>query len=608
MVSDTQWMIRCGQHDVPFGAMCYGSDSRIISLPETASEYIELLRQSFPFFLQELWIASGLIRKWPLSFVELDMAAFYQKDSRRRVMLAPRNVGKTMPFTCGGTAWHLFRDPENTRSPVISKSREHANKVTRQVREWIGNVAFLRHLQPDPKTQRHSDKFFDVGPSGSGVHASIQSYGIDGQITGAHGNRLRFDDIETAKNTKTIGARRELKDITNEFVAIADNDGDTVGVGTPHHFDSIYVELHKRGYEIRSWPLWVPSDEESAENIGLSPLYGEAVARGLWKPGDLVFPHRYSLESIAEIRMSAPSFVAMQYQLRFLDMTSHFPFRVADLIVPDFQIDNDRAPMLIKWGETAGGTSTARDDIDCLGHGSDCVRRQMLVDTNGDNWVPYVSTVMTIDPAGKGLDRIGYCVASYLNGHLWVRKWGSIEGPVGPKQRDKLISMAAACNARTIIVESDFGQDAVVELLQSTVRDFATPKADGERSWSAVVESVHAPKYAKHERIVDALEGWIANHRVVVDPDAIRPTPDLNQEHEPQFQLAYIRREAGSIPHDDAIDALAMAATHFKEHLSVSPENMLEMVTERKRLAHLQEYLNHFRSEPEGQNPWWYRR
>jgi hypothetical protein len=98
------------------------------------------------------------------------------------------------------------------------------------------------------------------------------------------------------------------------------------------------------------------------------------------------------------------------------------------------------------------------------------------------------------------------------------------------------------------------------------------------------VEEVRA-NVRKEDRIIDALEPVLNQHRLVVDRSVIEWDYRSNKDEAPELRLMYMLfyqmsrmcREKGAVKHDDRIDCLAQGVKYFTDALSISAQEAVNM-------------------------------
>jgi hypothetical protein len=101
------------------------------------------------------------------------------------------------------------------------------------------------------------------------------------------------------------------------------------------------------------------------------------------------------------------------------------------------------------------------------------------------------------------------------------------------------------------------------------------------------VEEVRA-NVRKEDRIIDALEPVLNQHRMVIDRGVIDWDYASNKDAAPEERLMYMLfyqmsrmcREKGAVKHDDRLDCLAQGVKYFTDALAISAQ---ESINIRKR-------------------------
>jgi hypothetical protein len=133
-------------------------------------------------------------------------------------------------------------------------------------------------------------------------------------------------------------------------------------------------------------------------------------------------------------------------------------------------------------------------------------------------------------------------------------------------------------NVTKLVVETNFGDGLVAELFKKHLQ---------QTQQGIDVEEVRA-NVRKEERIIDALEPVLNQHRLVVDRNVIDWDYNSNKDDAPEKRLLYMLfyqmsrmcREKGAVRHDDRLDALAQGVKYFTDAMSISAQ---EVIKQRKR-------------------------
>lgn len=549
-------------------------------------EYVARLYGDFEFFLEELWREIGM-KSIPDHHREI--ARWLMGDRRRKGVLAWRGAAKTW-VTIAYCCWRMFRNPGKERITYVSKSERAAKDSLYLARKWIGQARFLQHLTPE-REQGHRDSalMFDVNGTEADRTPSFAAYGITGQITGIRSTCIIGDDVETSENTLTLDLRRRIRDQVAEFENIIVPGGDIVYLGTPHHEETLYDYLIKGGYSFRAWPVMHPGDDACGCELG--PMYDEM------ESGDLAWPERFGREELAAREAAeGRSKFRMQYLLQWrLGDSNLTPLRLTDAIV--FSMDRDRAPMSISWGVTnSAGQSTRVDDIPSLGFGTDGFHHPIFFDKN---WAPYSGCKMWVDPSGRGDDETAYAIVAHLNGYLWVKSAGGLSGGYSQDTLDEIVALAKQHRVTEILVEDNFGQGMMAQLLEPVVARHAVDAGEAPDlpdGWVATVETVRVTGQ-KEVRVIESLEPVLNQHRLVLHPDVAK---DETLQH----QWTRITRQRGCLDHDDRIEALAMAVRAWRDQMAPDPAK----AAERSRQRLIEEEIRKMRGELDTGTSWIRRR
>jgi len=507
-----------------------------------------------------VWKHLGLPDPTP---VQYDIAHFLQHGPKRAIIEAFRGVGKSW-ITSAFVVWHLLRDP-NCKIMVVSASKDRADAFSTFVKRLIHELPMCAHLKARPG-QRDSSLSFDVGPARPDHSPSVKSVGITGQLTGSRADIIIPDDVEVVGNSMTQLMRDRLATLVQEFDAILKPlpGSRIVYLGTPQTEMTLYSALEQRGYIMRVWPARYPGPTQVnrygerlapmiLEMLAGDPSLGTACA-GRGAPTD---PRRFDDLDLMEREASyGRSGFSMQFMLdpSFSDMDK-FPLKLADLMVLD--CDTKMGPIKAVW---ATSPELVRNDLPTVGLAGDRLYRPMWL--SKENYVPYTGVVMSIDPAGRGSDELGYAIVAMLNGYLFVLRVKGMKGGYSDENLQKLADEAKRYGVNQIIVESNFGDGMFTKLLSPFLL----------RTHPCAIEEIHS-SVQKERRIIDTLEPVMNQHRLIVDSKVISEDFEnyntYSQEMQARYQLFYqltrITREKGALAKDDRLDALAMAVAYWVE-------------------------------------------
>ena len=133
-------------------------------------------------------------------------------------------------------------------------------------------------------------------------------------------------------------------------------------------------------------------------------------------------------------------------------------------------------------------------------------------------------------------------------------------------------------NVNTLVIETNFGDGLVAELFRKHLL---------QTKQNIAVEEVRA-NVRKEDRIIDALEPVLNQHRLVVDRSVIDWDYKSNADAAPEERLLYMLfyqmsrmcREKGAVKHDDRLDCLAQGVKYFQDAMAISAQ---DQINQRKR-------------------------
>lgn len=516
----------------------------------------------FRNWLWRVWQHLNLPDPTPIQY---DIGRQAQHGPRRQIIMAFRGVGKSFVLVAYVT-WLLLRDPDH-KIMVVSASKQHADSFSSFVKRLLAEMPELAHLKAK-QGQRDSMIEFDVGPAKADKSPSVKSVGIMGQLTGSRADTIVADDVEVPNTAETQGQRDKLAERVKEFDAVLKPNGRIIYLGTPQTEMTLYAALETRGYEARIWPARVPSEKQAIAYGGrLAPM-----VRGLMDGapvGSTTEPSRFSDADLLEREIS---YGRAGFQLQFmldpsLADVDRYPLKLADFIV--MGTHDTIAPTRVVW---ASGPDQVLEDIPNVGLKGDRWHAPMLVTKEEREWSPYTTTVMHIDPAGRGADEASYAVLSSLGPLLFLRDVGGFMHGYSPETLEGFAKTAKALGVRLVRTEANFGDGMFTELLKPYLRKHAPETG---------IEEVKVTRQ-KELRIIDTLEPVLAGHRLVVDPKVIRKDyasvdqyPLDSRHHYRLFhQLTRITRERGALRQDGRLDALAGAVSFFTDKLALDQDEM----------------------------------
>lgn len=565
-----------------------------------AQQYDPVLAD-FRNFMFLLWKHLGLKEPTP---VQYDIAQYLQHGPKRRIIQAFRGIGKSW-ITAGFVLWRLLRNP-NERILVVSANEERAAQFTTFCRRLIEEAPFLAHLKPRKGT-RDSALSFDVSGSMAHQSPSLRAAGITGQITGDRASLIVPDDVEVPKNSLTQTMRDRLSEAVKEFDAIlmSEDDlahlglgaGEIVFLGTPQTEATIYRTLEERGYQTRIWPARYPDEK-------LQALYGDRLApwiRDALK-ADPTLAHKHGLPgntrgaSVESRRFPdldllerensyGRSGFALQFMLNpaLADM-DRYPLKLSDLIVLD--CDPKLGPISLAW---ASSPELVRQDLPNVGLPGDRLYRPIFV--SKEHYVPYTGVVMSIDPAGRGSDELGYAIVAMLNGYLYVLRCRGLTGGYSDENLTLLAQEAKRFGVNDIVIESNFGDGMFSKLFSPHL----------QRIHPCHMEEVRS-SVQKEKRIIDTLEPVMNQHRLVMDAALIKQDAENYNNYPDEqkarycllYQMSRITRDKGALAKDDRLDALAIAVAYWVDVMDKDVQRVEAEHREAALVAELERFMEQF--------------
>jgi len=541
------------------------------------------LHDDFRYFLTAVWTHLALP---PPTRAQLCIAEYLQNGPKRLQIQAFRGVGKSW-ITAAFVLWTLYNDPDK-KVMVVSASKDRADAFSIFCQRLILEVPWMSHLKPKNDDQRWSRISFDVGPAKAAQAPSVKSVGITGQLTGSRADLMVLDDVEVPNNSMTEMQREKLLQLVTECESIlTPKPGSRIMfLGTPQTTFTIYNKLRERSYKPFVWPARYPRKVAMYDGL-LAPqlVYDLDTHDDLsWKPTDTRFREGDLLER--ESSMGRSNFM-LQFMLdTSLSDAEKFPLKFADLIVTP--INKENAPENIIW---CSDPKNIIKDLPAVGLPADYFYSPMQFQ---GEWRKYSETICSVDPSGRGTDETVACYLSQLNGFIYLHEIkASREGYTD----ETLLNILKGCRkygATTLLIESNFGDGIVAELFKKHCQSTQT---------RLTIEETRA-NVRKEDRIIDALEPVLNQHRLVVDPKVItwdyNSNVDVAPEHRLQYMLFYqmsrMCREKGAVKHDDRIDALAQGVKYYTDAFALNANREIAQ----RKLDEWNDTLEQWIDDPQG--------
>ena len=522
------------------------------------SNVLEALQADFKLFLQGLWEQLDLPSPTRAQYA---IADYIQHGPKRLQIQAFRGVGKSW-ITGAFVLWTLFNNPEK-KIMIISASKERADNMSIFLQKLIIETPWLVHLRPKSDDARWSRISFDVNCSPHQA-PSVKSVGITGQLTGSRADLMILDDIEVPGNSMTELMREKLLQLCTEAESIL-TPHDTSRImylGTPQTTFTVYRKLAERNYKPFVWPARYPRKISSYEGLLAPQLQEDIDAEAT--PWDVTDPDRFDDEDLIEREASmGRSNFMLQFMLdTSLSDAEKFPLKCSDLVVTS--VNPSTAPDNVVW---CSDPQNVIKDLPTVGLPGDYFYSPMQL--TGE-WTPYTETICSVDPSGRGTDETAACFLSQKNGFLFLHKVCAYKDGYSDSTLLDILKQCKKFNATKLVIETNFGDGIVAELFKKHLQ---------QTKQAIDVEEVRA-NVRKEDRIIDALEPVLNQHRLVIDRRVIEWDFKSNPDEAPEKRLMYMLfyqmsrmcREKGAVKHDDRLDALAQGVKYFTDALAISAE------------------------------------
>ena len=527
------------------------------------NDTLTALQGDFKLFLQALWDQLDLPSPTRAQYAIAD----YLQDGPKRLQIqAFRGVGKSW-ITGAFVLWTLFKDPEK-KIMIISASKERADNMSIFLQKLIIETPWLKHLRPKSDDARWSRISFDVNCSPHQA-PSVKSVGITGQMTGSRADLMILDDIEVPGNSMTELMREKLLQLCTEAESIlTPHDSSRIMyLGTPQTTFTIYRKLSERNYRPFVWPARFPKDSSQYEGL-IAPQLQEEIDNGA-EAGECTDPDRFDNEDLLE-RESAMG--RSNFMLQFMLDTSlsdaeKFPLKMSDLIVTS--VNPDTAPDNVIW---CSDPRNILKDLPTVGLPGDYFYSPMQLQ---GEWTEYSETICSVDPSGRGSDETAACYLSQKNGFLYLHEVRAYRDGYTDSTLLDILRGCKKYNATTLVVETNFGDGIVSELFKKHLQ---------QTKQRILIDEVRA-NVRKEDRIIDALEPILNQHRLIVDRGVIEWDYSSNKDSPPESRLLYMLfyqmsrmcREKYAVKHDDRLDCLAQGVKYFTDALSISAQQQINL-------------------------------
>ena len=530
------------------------------------TDVLNALQGDFKLFLQALWEQLDLPSPTRAQYA---IADYLQHGPKRLQIQAFRGVGKSW-ITGAFVLWTLFKDPEK-KIMIISASKERADNMSIFLQKLIIETPWLSHLQPKSDDARWSRISFDVLCSPHQA-PSVKSVGITGQLTGSRADLMILDDVEVPGNSMTELMREKLIQLCTEAESILTpkDDSRIMYLGTPQTTFTIYRKLAERSYRPFIWPSRYPRDITPYEGL-IAPQLQEDIDNGA-EPWETTDPDRFDNEDLLEREASmGRSNFMLQFMLdTSLSDAEKFPLKCADLVVTS--VNATTAPDNVIW---CSDRQNVIKDLPTVGLPGDYFYSPMQLQ---GEWTEYDETICSVDPSGRGTDETAAAYISQKNGFLYLHEMRAYRDGYSDNTLLDILRGCKKYGASKLVVETNFGDGIVSELFKKHIQ---------QTKQFIDIEEVRA-NVRKEDRIIDALEPILNQHRLIVDRGVIEWDYSSNKDSPSESRLLYMLfyqmsrmcRMKGAVKHDDRLDCLAQGVKYYTDAMGISAQ---EAINIRKR-------------------------
>ena len=274
----------------------------------------------------------------------------------------------------------------------------------------------------------------------------------------------------------------------------------------------------------------------------------------------------------------------LQFQLdTSLSDAEKFPLKMADLVVTS--VNPNTAPDNVVW---CSDPANVIKDAPTVGLPGDYFYSPMQLQ---GEWGPYSETICSIDPSGRGTDETAAAFLSQRNGFLYLHEMRAYRDGYSD---DTLLNILRGCRkykVTKLVIETNFGDGMVGELFKKHIQ---------QTGQHIDIEEIRA-NVRKEDRIIDALEPVLNQHRLIVDRGVIDWDYRSNKDAPPEQRLLYMLfyqmsrmcREKGAVKHDDRLDTLAQGVKYFTDALSINAHDQIRLRKREEWESILEDFIAH---------------
>ena len=204
-------------------------------------------------------------------------------------------------------------------------------------------------------------------------------------------------------------------------------------------------------------------------------------------------------------------------------------------------------------------------------------------------WTPYTETICSVDPSGRGTEETAAAYLSQKNGFLYLHEMRAYRDGYSDSTLLDILRGCKKFGVTKLLIETNFGDGMVCELFKKHLQ---------QTKQAIDVEEIRA-NVRKEDRIIDALEPVLNQHRLICDKSVIDWDYKSNPNEPPELRLLYMLfyqmsrmcREKGAVKHDDRLDALAQGVKYYTDALSISAQEAINMRKRDEWNSMLQDFI-----------------
>lgn len=160
--------------------------------------------------------------------------AFTCQDTKVKLILGSRDIGKTDILTLGHTAYDIYKDPENFDCMLVTKVQSRGRDLVDEISTYLDRVG----IKPKIKNANTIRTYEKLGKENNLFYCSSGSKAFRSH----HVKRIIFDDIVTPEDTSP----KERKRVQKVFTESLNLTNDLIVLGQPAHRLDLYSNLRKQ--------------------------------------------------------------------------------------------------------------------------------------------------------------------------------------------------------------------------------------------------------------------------------------------------------------------------------------------------------------------------